>query len=239
MKKAIYAKKIGMTQVFDEKGDMIPVTVLEAGPCTVVRKKSKAIDGYQAVCVSFGEVKAKKSGAALQLISNSLFYIAIVMILLTVLTSGSDAGVPKTIFGFSYYTVVSGSMQDEIPKGSFILVRNLDPNALNIGDTITYMRDRNTSVTHKIIEIHENYANSGARGFVTKGVNNANPDSDVVIESSVVGKVILAIPGLGAMMLYLAANVYIVFIIFGLFVIMSFCIRGLFPKLSKKKLQHP
>ncbi len=60
MKKAILGKKIGMTQVFDEKGRAIPVTVVEAGPCTVVQIKTKDSDGYEAVQLGFGEVKEKK-----------------------------------------------------------------------------------------------------------------------------------------------------------------------------------
>jgi large subunit ribosomal protein L3 len=59
MKKAIVAKKLGMTQVFSEKGHMIPVTVLEAGPCVVVQKKTVENDGYAALQVGFGEVKEK------------------------------------------------------------------------------------------------------------------------------------------------------------------------------------
>lgn len=59
MKKAIIGKKIGMTQIFDEIGNVIPVTVIEAGPCTVVQKKTADNDGYDAVQLGFGGVKEK------------------------------------------------------------------------------------------------------------------------------------------------------------------------------------
>lgn len=59
MKKAIMAKKIGMTQIFDEHANLIPVTVLEAGPCVVTQKKTIENDGYEAIQVGFGEVKSK------------------------------------------------------------------------------------------------------------------------------------------------------------------------------------
>ena len=59
MKKAIMAKKIGMTQIFSETGNLIPVTVLEAGPCVVVQKKTTENDGYEAIQVGFAEVKEK------------------------------------------------------------------------------------------------------------------------------------------------------------------------------------
>lgn len=171
-------------------------------------------------------------------ISNIVFYLAIVMIMITVLSSGSENGSPKTLFGYSYFTVISKSMQDEIPMGSFILVKHIDAGNLEIGDTITYIRDRNTSVTHKIVGIYENYNKSGARGFQTKGVNNVNPDSDVVYEANVVGKVIFSVPYLGAAMSWLAVNVYLVFIIFGLCVIISFCIRGLLMKQEKRNARE-
>ena len=60
MKKAILGKKIGMTQIFDENGKAIPVTAIEAGPCTVIQIKTVDNDGYQAVKLGFGEVKENK-----------------------------------------------------------------------------------------------------------------------------------------------------------------------------------
>ena len=59
MKKAIIGKKIGMTQIFDENGKVVPVTVVEAGPCVVVQKKTIEKDGYEAIQVGFGEVREK------------------------------------------------------------------------------------------------------------------------------------------------------------------------------------
>ena len=55
MQKGIIGKKIGMTQVFDENGKVVPVTVVEGGPCTVVQKKTVESDGYVAVQLGFGE----------------------------------------------------------------------------------------------------------------------------------------------------------------------------------------
>ena len=59
MKKGIIGKKIGMTQIFDEKGNVIPVTVIEAGPCVVAQKKTAENDGYDAVQLGFMDVKEK------------------------------------------------------------------------------------------------------------------------------------------------------------------------------------
>jgi large subunit ribosomal protein L3 len=61
MKKAILAKKLGMTQIFNDDGTVIPVTVLEAGPCLVVQKKTAEKDGYAALQVGFGAAKPKQT----------------------------------------------------------------------------------------------------------------------------------------------------------------------------------
>ncbi len=60
MEKGIIGKKIGMTQIFDETGKVIPVTVVEAGPCVVVQKKTVENDGYNAVQLGFGDIRPKR-----------------------------------------------------------------------------------------------------------------------------------------------------------------------------------
>ncbi|MEG2857072.1 MAG: 50S ribosomal protein L3, partial [Clostridia bacterium] len=60
MQKAIIGRKVGMTQIFDADGKIIPVTVIQAGPCSVVSKKSVERDGYEAVQLGFEEVPERK-----------------------------------------------------------------------------------------------------------------------------------------------------------------------------------
>lgn len=60
MKKAIIGKKVGMTQIFDESGKVIPVTVIEAGPCVVAQVKSNETDGYNAVQLGLEMLKRAK-----------------------------------------------------------------------------------------------------------------------------------------------------------------------------------
>ena len=62
MEKAIIGKKVGMTQIFDDNGKVVPVTVIEAGPCVVVQKKSEDKDGYTAVQLGFQDEKERKLG---------------------------------------------------------------------------------------------------------------------------------------------------------------------------------
>lgn len=58
--KGIIAKKIGMTQIFDKNGKIVPMTILKAGPCKVIQKKTKEKDGYEAVQLGFEEIKEKR-----------------------------------------------------------------------------------------------------------------------------------------------------------------------------------
>ena len=60
MKKGIIGKKVGMTQIFDQQGKLIPVTVVEAGPCAVVQKKTLENDGYDAIQLGFDDLKASR-----------------------------------------------------------------------------------------------------------------------------------------------------------------------------------
>ena len=66
MQKALIGKKIGMTQIFDEKGKVVPVTVVEAGPCVVSQLKTVETDGYTAVQIGFGDIKPKHVTKPLQ-----------------------------------------------------------------------------------------------------------------------------------------------------------------------------
>lgn len=61
MKKAILGKKIGMTQVFTEDGQLIPVSVIQAGPCQVVQKKTEEVDGYTAVQIGYEDKKERRA----------------------------------------------------------------------------------------------------------------------------------------------------------------------------------
>ena len=62
MTTGILGKKLGMSQVFDTEGKVIPVTVIEAGPCTVIQRKTARTDGYDAVQIGFRQTKAGKVG---------------------------------------------------------------------------------------------------------------------------------------------------------------------------------
>ena len=156
-----------------------------------------------------------KKRSLLAIISGTLFFLAIVLVLFSVLTASK----------YSFFTVLSSSMQPEIPKGALILVYQTDPQKLEPGDNITFMRDWKTSVTHKIVDIYENYQNSGARGFRMKGVSNLNPDKEIVPEENIVGKVIFILPSVGEVISRLVENIYIIYIVFGAGITLFITIR--------------
>ena len=66
MQKGIVGKKLGMTQLFDANGNVVPVTVIEAGPCAVSQKKTAENDGYEAVQIGFGDLKAAKVNTSMK-----------------------------------------------------------------------------------------------------------------------------------------------------------------------------
>ena len=103
---------------------------------------------------------------------------------------------------FSAFTVLTGSMEEVIPKGSLVITKRVDPMELNIGDDITYMVSESATVTHRIIKIEENFLNTGERAFQTQGVMNEEPDRTPVLAVNVVGKVIYHSKALGTIVKY-------------------------------------
>ena len=118
-------------------------------------------------------------------------------------------GNKKTVLGYSFMSVLTWSMQSEIPQGSMVIIKQVDANTLQVGDDITYMKDAHTSVTHRVISITENYEETGARGFTTQGIENDTPDFEIVPAVNVVGKVVFHIPRLGEWLTWLREHLMI------------------------------
>jgi len=135
-----------------------------------------------------------------------VFYLVLVAIALLVLLYSSTNNAPRNIFGFSACTVLTSSMQSEIPVGSFVLIKHVDPATLQVGDDITYLRTATTTVTHRIITIYENYDGNGNRGFETKGIENTRPDQAIVIADNIVGKVIFHNLTIGLLISFIRDN---------------------------------
>lgn len=120
-----------------------------------------------------------------------LFYAVLVVVIVGAffIRSSSD-GRPMLIGGFSAFVVQTGSMQAEIPKGSLVITRQVDPKTLQVGDDITFMANQTATITHRIIGITENFNETGQRAFETQGIMNKTPDKNPVPAANVVGKVI-------------------------------------------------
>jgi len=117
-----------------------------------------------------------------------LFYLALALALVAaVFIRAARKGAPVSIAGYSGMLVLTESMQDAIPKGSFILTKHTEPEDLQIGDDITFMVNPTTSVTHRIVDIRPQAG--GTPIIQTKGVNNPTPDTPVPVEN-IVGKVV-------------------------------------------------
>lgn len=149
-------------------------------------------DAPEAVKAESGEAgmgkgqKKKKS-----MVGDLLFYgVLAALIVGAVLLTGNGGQGPRIFAGFTAQTVLTSSMESVYPKGALVVSRRVDPNALEIGDDITFMASETTTITHRIIGIVENYADTGQRAFQTQGVMNQAPDSQLVPAVNVVGKVV-------------------------------------------------
>jgi len=144
-----------------------------------------------------------------------LFYVVIAFIIITTLIFGGKTHDGVQLFGYSGFTVLSGSMQREIPEGSLVITKNVDADTIEIGDDITFIRSDNATVTHRVVNIIEGYSENGNRGFQTKGVENPDPDREIVHAGNVIGIVKFSIPELGYMLSYVSEHIVIVFAILG------------------------
>ncbi|MDR2956895.1 MAG: signal peptidase I [Coriobacteriales bacterium] len=147
------------------------------------------------------------------LVYGLVFYSALIIAVLFVYGLQTQSGAPRMIMGYSAMTVLTGSMQSEIPVGSLIVTKHVDATTIKIGDDISFMYDANTVVTHRVVGINENYADSGKRGFITQGINNLEPDKEIVIADNVVGVVIFHNYQIGIILSYIQANPILVGII--------------------------
>ena len=123
-------------------------------------------------------------------LSELVFYLLLIVIVLFAYLYSSTQKRPSNFFGYSAMMVLTGSMQDEIPRGSLIITKKVDANEIKVGDNISFFVDEKNTVTHRVIAIMENFAETGSRGFQTQGVNNLHPDTEITYANSVVGRVI-------------------------------------------------
>ena len=151
--------------------------------------------------------KEKKSGKTTGIKTDIVLYSAIIFILAAMLFFNGSKDKGFQVFGYSGFTVVSGSMQREIPVGALVLDKKVDPNEINIGDDITFIADDNEIVTHRVIDIIENYKDGSEKGFRTQGLENNFPDQDIVQAGEIIGVVKYTVPGLGSALAYISEKI--------------------------------
>jgi signal peptidase I len=140
-------------------------------------------------------------------IQNSPFIIMIMVIVF--MFSSTAGGKPRNIFGYVPLTVLTRSMQSVYPQNSFVLARTVDSNTLNVGDDITFIKKNDTTVTHRIVGINENYQGTGKRAFETKGVDNQAKDEEKVTYNNVIGKIIFHSYLLGLIIVFIKENIVV------------------------------
>lgn len=149
MKKAIIGKKIGMTQIFDESGKVIPVSVIEAGPCVVVQKKTVENDGYEAVQYGFGDATAKSLKKPL-----------------TGHFKKANVGLKKTLKEFRLEDTASANVGDIVKADVFAAGDMVDVSGISKGKgfagTIKRWNNHRIKMTHGSGPVHRHAGSMGA-----------------------------------------------------------------------------
>ena len=149
MHKGIMAKKVGMTQLFDENGKVVPVTVVEAGPCVVVQKKTVETDGYCALQLGFGDVSVKNVNKPLKGHFDK-----------------ADVGVKKFLREFRFDDVNAYSVGDVIKADTFAIGDMVDVSGISKGKgyqgTIKRFGTHRLSETHGAGPVHRHAGSMGA-----------------------------------------------------------------------------
>lgn len=171
---------------------------------------------------------AKEQPSRIKAFVNGLMFYAMLISLVLgafLVSSANDTGAPQNVLGFSAMTVLTRSMQSEIPQHSLIITRMVDPATIQIGDDITYMVRGNRTITHRVIDIHENYAGSGMRGFETQGIMNPRPDAEIVPEVNIVGRVIFHSFAIGRVIVFIRGNLVPIGIVVGFMTVIGIAFR--------------
>lgn len=122
-------------------------------------------------------------------------FITTIFVVIVVLLAVMLVGV--RLFGLKPFVVLSGSMEPEYHVGSLIYVKSVDYKTLQAGDDITYMLDKNTVVTHRIIEVLVDEEDPETLRYFTQGIANDVPDGVSVHYKNIIGKPVFTIPYLG------------------------------------------
>ena len=178
-----------------------------------------------------------KENKKASVIADALFYAVSIVAVIVVFTFSRSGTSHFKVSGYYLFEVLTSSMKSVYPRGSVIIVKEVPVNELAVGDDITFVREDNNIITHRIDEIKEDYQGSGQSVFVTKGVDNATVDDAVVLSDNVIGKVVKSFPRLGSIVSWLRENLLTVVIFFGALMACSFFIK-IFRQ-ARKEVETP
>jgi len=154
--------------------------------------------------------KLNKGNSVIGASLNLMFYLILISAILFVSFSGvySPDGRPRALAGYSIMRVATGSMVPELPINTLIVTREVDPAVLREGEIVTFLKADDTTVTHRVYEIYENYNNMGVLGFrligdaTRDGDVNITPDPDVHREDHLIGRVVMSSYSLGRFLMF-------------------------------------
>ncbi|MCQ4022481.1 MULTISPECIES: signal peptidase I [unclassified Ruminococcus] len=158
--------------------------------------------------------RTRKKGSIKKIVSNAVFYILIIAMLLGAFAFATNGDSNKSIFGYRMYSVLSGSMTPVYPTGSLVVVKLTKPEDIKVGDDITFYNPGSEQEiwTHRVIDILDNYGNNGIC-FKTQGIANTKEDPFITLGGNVVGTVSFSVPYAGYVLEYIQNNILISIVI--------------------------
>lgn len=160
----------------------------------------------------YGNIREEDEDTNRKKIGDSLFYLGLIALVIgaIIVKSKDENGGPRSLFGYSAFLVLTSSMEDVLPKDSFVITKMVDPSSLEIGDDITYLYEKGTTITHRIVEITEQDEKTGTRSFRTKGTMNEQMDYERIYPQNIIGKVVYHNYSIGHMIKQIGEYWYIV-----------------------------
>lgn len=152
--------------------------------------------------------------------SDVVFYLFLVLLLFVFVSNvkAKKEGSQPSIFGYGFYSVLTGSMEPTIHTGSLIITKQTKPEDIKVNDIITFKsKNTNNLTTHRVIEIK----NDDSIKFITQGDANNTKDPAPIDSSLFVGKVVFFIPFLGSIALFIKSNLLVIFLVLILFLTIS------------------
>ena len=145
--------------------------------------------------------------------------------------AGGSGGVPVSISGISWATVLTDSMSDTYPRGTLVVAQKTTSDQIEVGNDIMFLTGPETSVTHRVVDVIEN---QGFRAFRTQGTSNSLPDSDLVHPENVIGRVIWSNEIIGAILTAIRSNWPYLLFLLACALGLKFALSRIYGKSDKK-----